>query len=248
MPLHPELTTAFHKGLFDGVVPQGVTAQAPSETEQRFAVYRNNVAHSLIQALRSRFPTIEALVGAEFFAAMAQVFIENNPPRSPVMQDYGAGFPGFLRRFPPVRDYPYLPDVARLERLRGLAYHAADATALDHAALSKVIVAGGRLTLHPSLYLFDAQTAAVSIWRAHHGGPKVTNTAAPEQALIARDLDLSVIVVPLDPASAAFCKDLVQGSALSAALARAQMSFAGFDPNPTLALLVSSGLIVSEAA
>ena len=149
MPLHPELPTAFHKGLFDGVVPEGVTAQAPSETEQRFAVYRNNVAHSLIQALRSRFPTIEALVGAEFFAAMARVFAAHHPPAGPVLAEWGDGFADFLTRFPPVAKLPYLPDVARVEFARGRAYHAADCAPIDPETLQSIIaqIAETRLTV-----------------------------------------------------------------------------------------------------
>jgi hypothetical protein len=248
MRLHPETTAAFRRGLFDGVLPPGVTAGDPSEAGTRFAVYRNNVLHSLTEALRTRFPTVETLVGPEFFAAMARVFIENNPPKTPLLHDYGAGFPGFLRRFPPLRHLPYLPDVARIERLRGLAYHAADAAPLPPERLALALTGSRGVALHPSVHLLNVSSPAVSIWRAHHGGPQGPFTQRPEQALIARDSDLRVIVVPLEPSSLAFCEALQDGRAFVAALAAARLGTPGFEPAPTLALLLSSGLIVERTA
>ena len=56
MPAHPDLLTAFGAALRGGPLPPGVTARDPSEAERRFAVYRNNVAVSLTDALAARFP------------------------------------------------------------------------------------------------------------------------------------------------------------------------------------------------
>src|SRR5882724_8165170 len=50
----------------DGALPDGVTAWSSSCPEQRFAVYRNNVATGLIGALASRFPVTEKIVGKAF--------------------------------------------------------------------------------------------------------------------------------------------------------------------------------------
>jgi hypothetical protein len=246
MPLHPDTTAAFARGLFSGSLPPGVTARDPAEAETRFAVYRNNVLYSLTRALRTRFSTIEQLVGAEFFAAMARVFIENNPPKTPILHDYGAGFPGFLRRFPPVRHLPYLPDVARIERLRGLAYHAADATGLTPEGLAEAARRNAALALHPSAHVLRVPTPAVTIWRAHHGGPQGPVTQRPEQALIARDSDMAVMVVPLDPAQTSFCETLHQGNPLLAAIAQARLVDPAFDPAPILALLLGSGLLMER--
>ena len=120
----------------------------------RFAIYRNNVMHSLSQALAQRFPVVQRLVGAEFFAAMAAEFIRAHPPASPVLLLWGGDFAGFLSHFPPVRALPYLPDVARIEHARGQSYHAADIRPLDGAALGAAM--GGdagrlRFALSPSI-------------------------------------------------------------------------------------------------
>ena len=72
-----ELLDEFALALRSGPLPDGLTAlltaRDPSEVEQRFAVYRNNVTVSLTEALAQRFPVIKRLVGEEFFAALARL-------------------------------------------------------------------------------------------------------------------------------------------------------------------------------
>jgi hypothetical protein len=203
MPSHPEFVAAFRAGLSSGALPPGLTARAPEEAERRFTVYRNNVAHGLIAALRQRFPVVERLVGAEFFGAMARVFVEANPPETPMLMTYGGALPGFLERFPPVARLPYLADVARLELARGRAYHAADdpPVALDAlAAAAQADPEGLRLRLHPSVGLVASRWPAVSIWRSNQPGatPGRLTARGAECALVARRGLDAVFVRALD--------------------------------------------------
>ena len=93
-------------------MPPGIRAVGQTQPERRFNVYRNNVFVSLTEALVTRFPVCHALVGDEFFRAMARVFIELSPPRSPVLMTYGDDFGDFIETFPLARPVPYLADVA----------------------------------------------------------------------------------------------------------------------------------------
>jgi hypothetical protein len=249
MPSHPEFVGAFRAGLASGGLPPGLTARAPEEAERRFAVYRNNVAHGLITALRQRFPVVERLVGAEFFGAMARVFVEAHPPETPVLMEYGAAFPGFLEGFPPAAGLPYLGDVARLELARGRAYHAADAApvALDAlAAAAQADPEGLRLRLHPSAGLIASRWPVVSIWRANQPGADARVTATgTEYALVSRqDLDV-VFVRAIDAAEYRFLQALMTGHGLGAAAAAGVgAANAAFDPSQPLARLIAEGLIV----
>ncbi len=125
-------TTPFQADFSDSLlnaekpVPNCCMAADQDIAVQRFNVYRNNVFAGLIEALRDSFPVVERLVGQEFFAALAQAYRHDNMPSSPVMMQYGAKFPDFLRRFEPVASLPYLPDVAQLEWLYSEAFHSAD--------------------------------------------------------------------------------------------------------------------------
>lgn len=245
-----DLVGEFRAGLFGGPVPQGVTARDPAEAETRFAVYRNNVAYGLTRALATRFAVVERLVGAEFFGAMARVFIEAHPPCSPVLSRWGAEFAGFLERFPPVAALPYLPEVARLEWLRGEAYHAADARPVTAADLAAAAGAAGglRIGLHPSLRLFRSRFSAVTIWAAHQpgagpSGPLVADRA--EAAVILRDTGDAVPVLPVAAGDLALVEGLADGGTLMAAAAAAALAEPGHAPGPILLNLALHGAIIS---
>jgi hypothetical protein len=133
----------------------------------RFNIYRNNLRITLRNALRTTFPAIEKLVGEEYFSALALAFVELHPPRSAIMSDYGDCFPGFLAGLDPLRDYPYLPDVSRIEFARVQAYHAADAERFglqDEASIIGALETPAKL--HPSVATIFSEQPALSIWRS----------------------------------------------------------------------------------
>lgn len=245
--MHRDLVAEFRAGLFDGHVPVGVTARDPGEAAQRFAVYRNNVTQGLTKALALRFPVVQRLVGAEFFAAMARVFLEKEPPATPLLFAWGAGFPGFLRAFPPVRGLPYLPDVALLEWLRGEAYHAADAVPLSPEALVRGAGEAGavRFGLHPSLRLFRSRFSAVTIWAANQPGqePGALRADRSEAALILRDATDAVPVLTVSTGDLALVEALAAGQTLGAAATAASLAQRGHLPGPILMTLVRHGAI-----
>ena len=115
----------------DESCPQGLFSYNGADPASRFAVYRNNVHSSLINALAAGYPVTLQLVGDEFFRAMAGVYVQGFPPTSALINEYGGDLADFIQGFAPAASVPYLADVARLERLRVRAYHAADAVALD---------------------------------------------------------------------------------------------------------------------
>lgn len=85
---------------------------------RRFAVYRNNVYHSLIRALADTYPVVERLVGAEFFRACGRAFLDGGGfPRHAPLHDFGEEFGAFLDGFAPASArLAWLGDVARVER------------------------------------------------------------------------------------------------------------------------------------
>src|SRR5260370_42453947 len=83
-------------------IPCGITAHNAAIPTRRFAVYCNNVVAGLVKALKSRFPVVEKIVGEEFFAAMARVFVAERPPRPPGLAVYGDEFAAFIARVWPV--------------------------------------------------------------------------------------------------------------------------------------------------
>jgi hypothetical protein len=212
---------------------------------RRFAVYRNNIAVSLIGAIEARFPVTRRIVGEEFFRAMARSFVARNKPHSPVILHYGAAFPDFVATFDPARDLAYLPDVARLENAWVEAYHSADDDRLELAALAAVEPAALgdlKLTFHPAARLLRSDHPAASIWAGHQGEGEF---APPEhwrgeQTLITRPgADVQLRILPVGGYSFALA---LQGGAMLGE-AHAAMHVDGFDPGEHLIGLIEAGAI-----
>lgn len=243
----PRDAALFASALLDAgkPAPAFLTSATGLNDPRRFAVYRNNVTVSLINALRSNFPSIERLVGDEFFAAMVHAYSTANPPRSRLMFEYGENLPEFLETFEPVRPYPYLPDVARLEIFWRQAFHEADAPVLDGAALASVTQDDfPHLTFirHPATRILASRFAAGSIFAANR---KDADTAAidPSMAqtvLVTRPLyDCQVRI--LEPGADEFFSCLLHGDSMRAAVEAAFAMSPKFDLPAAAGMLIASG-------
>lgn len=234
----------------DDPVPDGFAGHSARPPQARFNVYRNNVFASLTATLRARFPVVERLVGEEFFAAMARVFVARHPPRSPVLLEYGAGFAGFLETFEPVEQLPYLPDVARLEWLRAVAYHAADRAPLDPAELAAIPqedLATVSFALHPSVGLLMSPYPVVGIWETNTHDSEVRAIAADsggEDALVIRPA-FDVVIVRLGSGGLAFTAALADGATLAAAADLAAQSATDFYLPHALSALIGAGALTA---
>lgn len=225
-------------------VPASVQAWNGSDPVKRFAVYRNNVVVSLVDALAETFPVVQELVGIEFFRAAAAVFVRQSPPSSPILAMYGRGFAAFIEMFEPAQSVPYLADVARLEFARVCAYHAADTTPLT-ALNEEFVGASGetlgalRFNFHPSARLVRSKFAVASLWAAHNGTGLLESVDidTPEDTLVSR-VGLDVELVRLAPGSGEFVEALASGHSLGIAADRALQSHNDFDLSLALSVLV----------
>lgn len=239
---------AFATALLDAAhaLPPGLLAADP---EERFAVYRNNVVSGLGRALAAGFPAVEAIVGAEFFAAMAAIFVRQSPPASPVLLDYGAALPDFLRDFAPAAELPYLADVARLELAHTRAFHAADAQSLSPDTLGRLAadrIGSLCVTLHPSLQILRAAYPAATIWAMNTGRlPLAEITDWSAQDILVLRPQYGVDVVILAAGEATFLTALQAGHTLGEAAARALDTATAFDLGAALAALFIRGAAIA---
>lgn len=229
--------------------PAGLTTWNGSDPATRFAVYRNNVMVSLIDALADTYPVVQALVGEEFFRAMARVFVQAHPPRSRLMAYYGDQFADFVSRFAPANSVPYLADVARLEMARVRACHAADVPPVDTDTLHLALARPEQLTaltlvLHPSVQVLASPFAIYSLWAAHQGALCISSVdpGVPQAALVFRNA-LEVDTLELSAATAQFFTRLQAGASLLEATDCASTMDPDFDLTPTLGVLLRWQLI-----
>lgn len=232
--------------------PDGLRAWNGSDPAKRFAVHRNNVASSLIEALADTFPVVQALVGVDFFRAMAGVFVREHPPRSRLLVRYGCGFADFIAGFEPAASVPYLADVARLEMARVNAFHAADAQPLSLEHSGQALAAGPRigelqLAVHPSASVVASAYAIVSIWAAHQaqGDPAPLDPDFDETALVLRP-HLDVLVLSCGTGTATFVQCLQRGANLAESAGTAAAA-GDFDLPSALSLLMAHGALTAIA-
>lgn len=244
------LQRAFVEALLDPdrAVPPGLVGPDGQPSARRFAIYRNNVVAGLAEALGQAYPAVRRLVGDAFFSAMAQIYVRHHPPRTPVILDYGASFPGFVRTFGPAASLPYLADVACLERAWIEAYHAADARPLAPGLFRQVAPAQLPrlvLVLHPSVRTVRSAYPITRIWQMNIDGGvpgPVDLDGGGEDALVSRP-DAAVEVRVLPAAAGVFIAALASGATLLAATGAALDSDPRFDAAGALTGLLSGGAV-----
>lgn len=92
----------------------------------RLRVYRNGFLKSCIEALRASYPSVERIVGAERFPALARPFVEANPPSTARLVEYGEHFPRFIDDARAVHRLDHLASFAGLDRAWTEVFFAAD--------------------------------------------------------------------------------------------------------------------------
>jgi hypothetical protein len=192
-----------------------------ADPAERFNIYRNNVTITLVGALRVAYPAVDKLVGSDFFDAAARAFIEQYPPRTACLDDYGDDFPDFLATFPPAATLAYLTDVARLEWIANVALHAPDAPALRPDALTNLAASEHdrvRFVPHPSVRLLAVRYPADAIWRAvlDSDAAALGSIAMKEEPrwLMVQRQSSGVVVTRLDEDEARWSNLLFSGAAL----------------------------------
>jgi len=220
----------------------------PSTT--RLAIYRNNIFLSLKDVLRETFPAVCRVVDERFFLYATEEFIKAFPPRKAHLSAYGDDFAGFLGRFPPCQDLPYLPDLATFEWLQHCAAHAANPPPLPVAALAAVRrkdLPNLKLRLAPSFGFLQSRWPVDRIWRANTegagGGANIDLDVDGVSAEI-RCLDDTVVFRALPPGVFAFRIRLHQGETIDVASVRAQALDPSFDLSTALLEMLLENAVV----
>lgn len=249
--LHPwaEIESTFTRAVLghESAPPSSVQGQCEPRAIRGFEVYRNNYRVNLREALQASHPVTAQLVGEEFFAAMAGIFISLHPPRSPVLIEYGGELSAFIEKFEPAGGVPYLSDVALLEAAWSTAYHAPEAKSLGADALVSIqpaTLAESCLRLHPSVQLMRSAYPVASIWAAHQPstGPRQEMLWSGEDVLVVRP-DAEVLVLALNPGHWRFYSGLQVGQNIEQAALFALEEAPEFNPGSALLDLLTCGAV-----
>lgn len=180
---------------------------------ERVALYRGNLVAAWRKTLANAYPVLRAIVGVEYFEALAQVYGQAHPSTSGDLNRFGEHLSAFLADFAPAQSLPYLPDMAALEWLAHRAHYAADAVPVTRsaiAALTPAALLDACFDLHPACGWIESRFPLATIWRAHQPDAHVDLPGQPiagEIALVARPRWRATVV-------AARCADVAALAAL----------------------------------
>jgi Putative DNA-binding domain len=210
------------------------------------AIHRNTTIKGLVDALAANYPTIVQLVEREWFDACAGDYVRLHPAACPALVLYGESFPMFLKDFGPAQAFPYLPEVARIDRLWIESHTARDAEPLPAASLAGLNAAAlyeRHIPLHPAARIGWFKHSAATIW-IHH------RSAALDSELAIEDSEEGLLLTRpagkvehqlLDHASYTFLATIREGATLGAATVAALQIDAQADVSIRFAQFITAG-------
>lgn len=250
-PTLPELQRLFLAALYDDAAPGPVEAIAGNglEPSARLRIYRRSCNEIQTSALRATYPAVLALVGEAFFGQTARAYRYAYPSALGNLQNFGASFADYLTSLPSLDEFPYVPDIARLEWRRHLTALAADAEPIPSEIVAQPLARTEglpRIGPHPSVCTFASFYPVLTIWRyaTDPTSEGLQLTGAGEQVVLWRE-DGEVAMATPDAASFACLDALSHGETLSHAHAAAKTIDSDFDLSACLGSLAARGLIVA---
>jgi hypothetical protein len=221
----------------DGASLQPQLAARPAGVRRGLQAYQANAGASAERSLAASFPTVQALVGEDSFAALARAFWHALPPRRGDLAWFGDELPAFIASSEQLADVPFLADVARLEWQLALAERAADGEVEVDSLQQLAEHAPSQLCLRlaPHVALIDSAHPIVSLWAAHRRtGDAALQRAAVREILSSNGGEAALVwragwrgeARAVEPAVSRWVAALLHGLPLDRALAQAGEGFA----------------------
>ncbi|HKQ26502.1 MAG TPA: DNA-binding domain-containing protein [Burkholderiales bacterium] len=151
----------------DGGIVTEIAGANDAFRRTRLDIYYNAYRLRLAEALGTDYAMLKAYIGDEIFDAIVRDYIDARPSVFRNVRWFGGDLADYLREEPRYAGQPILADLARFEWALGLAFDAADMTALrfeDVAAVPPEAWDGLRLMPHPALHVVELRTNAVTVW------------------------------------------------------------------------------------
>jgi hypothetical protein len=152
---------------------------------ERVEVYANGYFYRLLDVLREDFPATLAIAGDDNFHNLVTGYLIDYPPTEPSIYYAGSNFATYVASHPLLGRWPFLADLARLERATLESFHAADAPALDAGALRAITPAQWptlSLRAHQATRLLDCAWRVDEVLRAVEDGAAPATIAPPAPA------------------------------------------------------------------
>ncbi len=164
---------ANEKSLTPGGLARVIAGDDRLRAQERVDIYANMYFYRILEVLQEDFPATLAVIGAERFHNLITGYLIDYPPRHFSISYAGEHLADFIRDHPLREEFPFLADLARLERALIEVFHAADAVPLDAERMRAIVPEQWpslQLTLHPAHQMFQLEWNVASILKAVEQG------------------------------------------------------------------------------
>jgi len=192
----------------------------------RLGAYVGGYPARLSEALAEAYPAIRTILGEDAFRALVARYRSAVPAGVYNLNEVGINLPYFLTGDSLSARFPFLGDLAALERKVFVAFHSFSRERLDPAALGGWGIedwARARLRFQPSVALQPSQWPILELWNLRDTPPEdrhrinVAVDANPQTVLVSRS-ELTVTCELMTPAKACLLAALLAGSTLGEAV------------------------------
>jgi len=168
---------------------RGDEALGPAD---RLNIYADMYFYRMRDSLAEDFAKVAAILGGARFHNLVTDYLLVHPSTFWSMRDLGRALPAYLEGHALREEFPYLPDLARLEWTRIDVFDAEDATPLardEITGLPREKIADLRLRLVPACRLLALEWNVAPVWRrleeiggtSEHGGIHSASVETPEE-------------------------------------------------------------------
>ena len=151
---------ANEKSLGDRGLASVIIGDERLSAEERVDIYANMYFYRILEVLQEDFPATLRVIGGERFHNLITGYLIEYPPKHFSIADAGSRLADFISAHPLRDGFPFLAELARLERALIEVFHGSDAVALDAEQMRAVVPTDWpalKLALHPAHQLLELQ-------------------------------------------------------------------------------------------
>jgi uncharacterized protein len=246
---------SYERALASALVDPSV--RVPDVLVSGLAIYRSSVSQTQQSALAAIYPAVHGVLGAARFSAIARATLDAHPSSSGDLNTIGAQLWQSVSAPEVIQEWPFLPDLARLEWLVHQVFHAADANAISLAVLAGALVEAGdgaescQVEYVPAFALMPSPFSLLPYWAKFAGEDTHSiTTATPGMVgvMVVRNDASGVMVEALTAGELCFCEALQRCDAIGAALKLGLRTDPTFNLQSMLMRLANTGAIAAVLA
>ncbi len=163
-----QLQNSFSKHLlYESIDIEALNITGPFSPEELLGLYRNNFYISFRDYLQACFPSVELLVGDDFFEQLTKAFTKDKSLESASIEFYGEQFSDYIADCEQVQGLSYIADIARFDWAMDRAKSVIEFNEFPFAQMTELNEQQQlniTFLLQPNTLLMAADTPVLDIW------------------------------------------------------------------------------------